>query len=906
MERPNGSLAAAIPPTDPRRSQDAQDCRGPESGGQSTSLGSVVSSPRFLLRMVMVVAVLGQFAGECVGQTIDDFGGGTPRWQLVGSDCQARLTRQTMVLHGGRDGRGCEQVELSLGSGTKAWLCYPLSPAPVIDDCAARLWVKASGTGLQLAVRVRFPHATDRSTGQPLEALLRGDDSNLAATWQQLSVDGFSRKLNLQQAILREQFGSSLDLSDPFIDGLMLNAYTGPGSIAVTVDDLLLEGFIPLASFSSATGRGDRQAIAALGPAAPGRPPVFTRALEWRGESLELIRSLGFTAAVMGSPPTPMQLEEAHRVGLQLIAPMAVDQVQRESYRGIVAAYYLGSSLDRGQLRWASLQRQAMATHRDAADQRPLLAAPAEAYRAFANVADGLVIDVPPPLRGLDPDAERQWVDSKLGEAGNPSNFYIGITTDPPEGLRRQLDGAARVLGIPAVWDYGWQAMWLQAFRAIQVAPRGLWFRSSTPLDSGRPEDQRRMAALRLINRQLQALEPLLIGASVGNRLPVHGGRYRAGELINGGVRLVVCCSGDSTAQGWPLGGDGRVIEIDFPSSNGLIPIRLTNAIAERLQPSEQDGSHETGIVAPDLVEFIVLAGDPSTVGSIGQRLSAAAQDSALDRWQLASESFSLLRANWQLASTQQRIDPQLSIETDSQFILRSLGDGEQLYRSGRIHDAARQIRRADSRIMRLQAMLSDSLQPREGASTSFPPTMVQGGTSIALATQRLWSLPWREVMVPDGGFEQPAQLLGNGWREDRRLEDRVGISVGPSDVVRSGNHSLRIATWALDGTTLADGYAGTAVRLRSPPIGAATRRWVRIDVEVQVPKGFEGINRGLLVYDNMGGAELGTLVGPNTQWRTVTLFRFTDGQQPLRIVFEAVGGGVAQIDNLRVAELIP
>jgi hypothetical protein len=104
-----------------------------------------------------------------------------------------------------------------------------------------------------------------------------------------------------------------------------------------------------------------------------------------------------------------------------------------------------------------------------------------------------------------------------------------------------------------------------------------------------------------------------------------------------------------------------------------------------------------------------------------------------------------------------------------------------------------------------------------------------------------------------------------------------------------------------LPGYTLRGGYEGTTLRICSPEISGLSEKWIRIDAQIRSPVGFSGPEEGLLIYDSIGGAELGKLVrsGPNTQF--IRLYRYVPNNRRLQICLESLGAGEAIIERIGV-----
>lgn len=87
---------------------------------------------------------------------------------------------------------------------------------------------------------------------------------------------------------------------------------------------------------------------------------------------------------------------------------------------------------------------------------------------------------------------------------------------------------------------------------------------------------------------------------------------------------------------------------------------------------------------------------------------------------------------------------------------------------------------------------------------------------------------------------------------------------------------------------------------IRSPAVRMQEPAAVRIDLMVRT-LGFTDPHQGLLIYDSVGGQEMGVLVRDQPQWAPVTLFRQVGPNTPLHVMMEVIGGGEAVIDEVQV-----
>jgi len=166
-----------------------------------------------------------------------------PRWKFAGSDSRARLDRQHVVLGNSHDGQWCEEGIITSGTGTTLYLTRAIPAARIHPDLYLGIWVKSERVGVQFLARVVFPHQNDPQTGQPLTALIQGTASS-KTTWEQLRLDNLPVLVERQARVLLLQHGKESNLREPFLDLVLLNAYTGPGTFTVQWDDLRIEKLI--------------------------------------------------------------------------------------------------------------------------------------------------------------------------------------------------------------------------------------------------------------------------------------------------------------------------------------------------------------------------------------------------------------------------------------------------------------------------------------------------------------------------------------------------------------------------------------------------------------------------------------------------------------------------------------
>src|SRR5438034_1845729 len=182
-------------------------------------------------------------------QLRDSFEGPERTWQVSKeANCGVRVLAHDRPFRESHSGQACEHFRLTVGNGTFLPLVHSIGRAPLIQEFKPTLYVKADRPSLQLMARVIFPRNIDRGTGQPISSLLRGDMYTDVGQWQQLGIRDIRRLLEQEARVLRTQFGSDIDSREAYVDLILLNAYSAPGTIDVWIDDLEIDGYVNLES----------------------------------------------------------------------------------------------------------------------------------------------------------------------------------------------------------------------------------------------------------------------------------------------------------------------------------------------------------------------------------------------------------------------------------------------------------------------------------------------------------------------------------------------------------------------------------------------------------------------------------------------------------------------------------
>lgn len=854
-----------------------------------------------------------------------------PRWHLDTSDCDAQTIKQEHLLDGGLDGGGCEAITFTAKNGTEAILVYPIQPVQPLDDLTANVSVMSAKAGARIGFRVRFPYLRDKETRRPVAIIVYGTSYESGGGFGSLGVGLIERELRKKVVVVRHEYGSDADVSDPYVDAVVLNAYSGPGTTTLRMDELRIDGLIPVGE-AIVTGnrpptRNDRaiprsQGMLRVSPESVSPPnngvvqngnpqsntersnetafPVgrVTRILQYNDEPLSWVRALGFDAVLLSKPPTAAILREAisARVAIYAPPPSAPDP-QLEPLLTVVRGWYLGSgkSLDGRHLQETALRCERLRAW-PSRWQRPLVAAPAERWREYAALTDALINDLPIRNRGISGGEEVAEMNLVTSRVGDRVELGVGIASMPAEIMLKQAEAISDLIGAQRPASFRWHAMWLQAMRSLETTPSAILFRSSRSLASGNDLASNRSMALSYVNRMIAMISPWVATSTPAPPPPIVGAPYRCTRLQTGNSDLLILTS-IATRGSEVLAGDGDELQIQLsPNDRAKTIWRMTHFSAERLTSETTATGISVQVVSPDAVEVIVLSGDPEVGTRLAQSASRFGRQAGLDRWQLATELVRQTRDQWNSAVGIRAADR--PSPTSLLSVAESTMDqAEPLYRAGDIEASLRMARRADAWALRCQWQLSEALMPDWPKPTSCPP-MDCGWADTQIAWRPLMNAGgWGKNVLSSGTLD--TQAIAERWSFGKRMAGRVDSEVMfASRGTFQGTGALRARVTPLSDDPLPGGYEGTAVQIRSPSVKVPAGKAIRLDAMVRT-LGFGGAHQGVLVYDTVGGQELGVLVRGRSDWTPVRLYRQTIAETDVSVMFELIGGGEVTIDDV-------
>jgi hypothetical protein len=156
------------------------------------------------------------------------------------------------------------------------------------------------------------------------------------------------------------------------------------------------------------------------------------------------------------------------------------------------------------------------------------------------------------------------------------------------------------------------------------------------------------------------------------------------------------------------------------------------------------------------------------------------------------------------------------------------------------------------------------------------------------------------------GEMESLDAMLQAGWQR-HSVSDGVLEGIG-SEVSLSladphtGRSALRLQAWAADPKRAPPAIERPPVWVMSSPVPVRQNQIVRIHGWANVPRAIGGTTEGLLVFDSIGGADLGDRIRLTQGWREFTLYRAVPQNGELTVTLALTGLGEASIDDLSVS----
>ncbi len=809
-----------------------------------------------------------------LAQGLDSFEGGSPRFRLVESDCEAQLIEHEISPLMPHAGRTSELFEVSCVRGNQVLLAYPIEPCAALNEFQPSIWVRCSAGNIRLGVRVVFPDAVHPLSQSRMTTIVWGDTYADTGSWQRLQIKSIADGLSRELMTIRQQFETSVNLQHPYIDALVVNAYTGPGRYRVQVDDLDLAGMIPLASVGvplNANWRESwrwRETETRFG--GTNKFPIW---FQHRGEQPQWIASLGFTGLMLADVPTSDQLAMVHEAGLSAISPppahaIEFDQRQLAALKG----WLVGVALNRDQI--DSAKRNIEQAERLPEElRRPLVGEALEQFGLFGRLTSYTIVPSPDPVSAGEAASKRQWLTSSLQAIRLRSDGWVSIHAEanPPfvdqiRTARRQIEGdpdTDHSLGGEVALDQfsiaGLQqnpdksslatvgmfsapsnplGLRHNLIGAVLAGAKGVVYRTLSPLvdplGSQNEDDRALQAAMRWCNHELMLWSPWLTAGQVLpppqlDRADFSVARWRVRE-----ADLIVAQNIAPESQ-WclPSTRNSPLIVTSNHGNESPQVVRLTEGRVEVMAVEVKSGNQQWQVDQPNSTEIFVATRDRAVLAYLRRSLETQAAENAADQLEIAnfcvSQTTELAEARFSTSSPNATpSDQTVRIAQQRRLapIQARLERGWQALQNGQpqtataialeVFDQTQGIAHEAFRVA-----TSNLATPQASPFVLMPGTLkYHWMLADACARSR-----WQSVPIPGSQFTDLGQMQQNGWSQQRRIDDVVNLRVELVPASLDGPSGLRMAAYAKSSSA----QPSDAMH-RSP-----------ITTETSLPGGYEG-----------------------------------------------------------------
>jgi hypothetical protein len=843
---------------------------------------------------------------------------------------------EDLVAH---TGKRSEFFQLSAEPGSYIFYTYDVGRAPVGDELNASLWVKANRPGTQLLCRVVLPHERDpNDAAKPLTVLAKGDKYQLTGRWQQLALRQPEKRLREQQQILQAELKHPVDVTDAYVDRLVLNLYSGPGLTEVWVDDLevgpVLEAKPVAPPARGVTGRpavGRRTAVVSLegNKLLVSDKAFFPRIIRHTGTPLKTLRYAGFNTVLLDETTPPGLIEDAVSLGFWIVPSVTAPAVEgagttRLTSNNETFARAVGRFLDQDAVLWWDLGTnleyekfpavsQAARSFRAADPMRPVSADVWDGFARYSRGIDQMLVGIHrwPLLTGLELPDYRNWLMARRRLAQPGTFCWTWVQTHLPDWFLLTAYGKDGPAGGPSGEPLGPQAeqVRLLAYTAVGSGYRGLGFWSDRFLSdvyTGRD----RLLGLALLNQELELLEPLLVGGEEPKWIDTSVPEIKAAVIRTENAVLVLAMWMGPGSQFVP--GQAAVPAVEFtvpqvPAGSWayeVSPGQVRSLRCERVLGGTKVTLREFG-----LTSAVVFTADLSPTGLVvkfqERQRSMVKVAAQYARDQAMEELAKVEKINAELEQAGHKEPDAAALLAKAREYLKNC---ELHQRDGRHADAYADAQRA---VRPLRILM------RGHWESAVRPLSLPVASPYAVS---FFTLPqhWRFVdevtklrpdanALTDGDFELPPDKVPANWLvEDVPSLDAVeGTARRVREDAKEGRQCLLLQVKPKDPAAVPAELERTFLAVHSPAVKLLPGTKVRISAWVRIPEAIKGTQDGALLYDSAGGEPLAVRTVKPTGWKQFVLFREVPASGTINLTLALTGIGKVYFDDVRIEPLV-
>lgn len=884
-----------------------------------------------------------------------------PSWRQESVPGRAALLTHSRTAREFHAGGGAELVRFSTTDVETVRLIHELPPARVFEEFSTSVWVRSNRQSVLLAARVRFPHAIDPRTNEPLTVDVFGERYTSPQQWQQVTcatTDAAIRQslIRLRNQVRQLPAGVQFDTREAYVDAVVVNIELQPGVTEVYLDDLSAGPIVTPATTTPDRGRGPENGSGAtrvlIGDdhfrRTDGRPFVL-RFAPYHGESAAGLASCGVNAVWIPDYTDAWLLSELEEAGLYAIAelpmPADIDELSRADDLQVgllpfsdhpqVLFWNIGTRLSPEEIQQVSAWTE-MVRSSDHEFSRLLLGDVVGAERDFHRRLDCLGASRHFLHTSASPGDYRDFLTRKrdLGFPDKPMFTYV--QTEPSPGLLSRWP-AGRAL--PAIEP---EQIWLQGYAALAAGFKGIGFWKHTAFTPDAEAGDERVLAISLLNRHIALLEPWLATGKIAAVLPASftdpSTETRSGagwglQLFGGAggspaepaesapvqvsmlqsdrglVLLPVWYEEDAQYQPGPMRATELYFTIPFAGEDVLQAwlVTTTDVSTSPLELTRVSGGHQVRLTGFDQHAAVIITRDSEMIEELRRRIVAGQEEAARSWIDLASAKLRRIEGvHAELAVLG------ASVENGNGWLDLAnelLEEAEAEFDAGRYSDTRRISQRAMAVLRIYQRAHWERAVRGLSSGVSSPYTIC---FQTLPEHQRLLGRVGngsmqRENLLKSGEFEDRDTMFARGWRNPP-IEDpsiNVASQLRRRNAVQ-GDYALHLTA---ERRTPGPPVDDASIRWISPPVSVYAGQIVHVGGQVFIEKPAAERCDGLLIYETLHGS-LGALrwraPAVDGEWESFQLIREVHESGEMRVVIELRGLGEVSVDDIRVIAIDP
>ena len=484
----------------------------------------------------------------------DDFAGKSTKFIAGEANVKVEEKAHDLSADRSRSLPTSERIRVNLAAGKNennvAYYYYPTPQAPLTEDLAAELWVHSNKAGVKLLARLVFPKIRNpKQLDEPLTRVVELDSYKApAGGWQKLILKRPDALLQAQKQALRLELKGDPDVSDAYIDRLILNLYAGPGEVEVFVDNLEIgpvrPGTTPMPPVvppgkgtpakTDVTDKGSFRREPGVpvefnrGDLTVGGRKVFPRFIRYSGTPMLALREAGFNSLYVEQDVPPEVLEDAldnYRFWLvPHLPPVSEANPDRpanpltardaEALVQAIRRFRSGDGVlfwDLGPVRSEDYRRVSRTVEgiRAADPRRPVGADVWDGYGRFSIPLQLIGTHRDPLFTSLDLDKYGRWLNQRKNLSAGARFYWTWIQTHIPDWQFQLMYDRPTADGCPDPIGPQPEQIRLLTYLALANGCKALGFWSDKYLADAY-QGRERLLQLAILNAEIEMLEPIL------------------------------------------------------------------------------------------------------------------------------------------------------------------------------------------------------------------------------------------------------------------------------------------------------------------------------------------------------------------------------------------------------------